>query len=384
MRARPRSARSTIRAATLHRFGLDPDVVEDGVQDVFIVAYRRRGTRRGHSTKAWLYGIARRVASNYRRSHRRRIARVEALTQAVGDRSSSATEAVFDLDRYLETLSAADRELFVLSELEGFSGPEIAGLLDRNVNTVYTRLRKLRSELPAGLVGLPKRDSHRAASLRGWAVLRPMLERAGVLGGTGLTAAGGGAWLGWVAGLTAAAALAGWSYSGASVGPSVRVASLAAASFPEAMPSPPPPAPAISGSTSGRCVVGVSKSHTASSTGAKRRTRAAAARPTGDASTLAAENALLERAHRALRAEDFAAALRLSDEHAAAFPSSVLSGVRATVRIRALCGQGKDPQARAEARLFAAKYPSMAALRRLEKKCEDAPQVLAVPDTSGS
>ena len=127
----------------LFRFGVTPNAIEDAVQDVFVVAYRRRLDYAGPSTKAWLYGIARRVASNYRRSNRRRVQRHRAIA-ATGRRSSSAGthEAIHSLDRYLASLRADDRELFILSELEGMTAPEIADTLGCSIGTVASRLHR--------------------------------------------------------------------------------------------------------------------------------------------------------------------------------------------------------------------------------------------------
>ena len=47
----------------------------------------------------------------------------------------------------LSTLDDAKREAFVLSELEGLSAPEIAQILEVNVNTIYARIRAARQKL---------------------------------------------------------------------------------------------------------------------------------------------------------------------------------------------------------------------------------------------
>ena len=45
------------------------------------------------------------------------------------------------METFLDSLDEDRREVFVLSELEGFSGTEISEALGVNRNTVYTRLR---------------------------------------------------------------------------------------------------------------------------------------------------------------------------------------------------------------------------------------------------
>ncbi|TQE35736.1 hypothetical protein Sipo8835_03155 [Streptomyces ipomoeae] len=49
---------------------LTPDLVDDAASEVFTIARERRSTKRGPALP-WLYGIARRVAANARRSQGR-------------------------------------------------------------------------------------------------------------------------------------------------------------------------------------------------------------------------------------------------------------------------------------------------------------------------
>ena len=78
------------------------------------------------------------------------------------------------------------------------------------------------------------------------------------------------------------------------------------------------------------------------------RAHRSAARPVArdDASTLAAETALLRDADRALRAGDTATALARLDEHAARFPNGALAPERSAERLIVLCQLGvADPRA---------------------------------------
>jgi RNA polymerase sigma-70 factor (ECF subfamily) len=51
----------------------------------------------------------------------------------------------------LDGLSDDKREVFVLTELEQLSAPEIGLLLELNVNTVYARLRAARADFERAL-----------------------------------------------------------------------------------------------------------------------------------------------------------------------------------------------------------------------------------------
>lgn len=361
----------------LHRFGMSGAALEDALQDVFVVAYRRREDFAG-SPKAWLYAIARRVASNHRRSARRRTARADALAHTVPEPRRPAPEAIVELDRYLERLSAEDRELFYLSEVEGMTGPEIAAASGRNLNTVYTRIRKLRSSLRDDVVAERARRERPRASARGWAALMPCLEPA--------VRAVGWASAAWGAGLVAAAVGVG----AVAVAPT-EVEDSISARVPAVVEAAPDPAPAPAPTPSVEVPAGPSPVVEASvqapipapvrHSAPRDATKRVEAPP---ASTLAAENALLQQARDAMKEGEPKRALDLVVAHAEAYPTSALADPRAVVRVEALCALGKAPQARAEAKLLLQRRPQMAARKRIERTCAAAPQNLPKPDMTGA
>lgn len=136
----------------LVRFGVPTAHLEDAVQEVFVVALRRPGAWREHlSPRAWLYGVARRVASTQRRSQHRHVRKLQALPR---ESASEGIEERVEGRRRLASLAAAldgltpqRREVFVLAELEQLSAPEIAEALGCKLNTVYSRLRRARAEV---------------------------------------------------------------------------------------------------------------------------------------------------------------------------------------------------------------------------------------------
>ncbi len=135
---------------SLLRLGIPRSNVEDVAQDVFLVVRRRLGDYdRARSLPAWLFGIARRVASEWRRSTGRAQRRLDLLPPpAEGETAARAAElgeAAELVRNFLAELDEDHRLVFVLSELEGLSGTEIAEALATNRNTVYTRLRKARA-----------------------------------------------------------------------------------------------------------------------------------------------------------------------------------------------------------------------------------------------
>jgi RNA polymerase sigma-70 factor, ECF subfamily len=134
------------------RLGAPSAAVEDIVQDCFIVALRRFDdfdpSGRGRAS-TWLFGILRNVLRNHARAERRRTARLELLGRSHASETGAPREAEAALagrllDEFLATLDGDKRAVFVLSEIEGMTGPELAGALALNVNTANARLRAAR------------------------------------------------------------------------------------------------------------------------------------------------------------------------------------------------------------------------------------------------
>jgi RNA polymerase sigma-70 factor (ECF subfamily) len=130
--------------------------VDDCAQEVFLVARRRFHERRGLSVRAWLIGIARRVAADHRRSRDRSSRReldhaIPPWDAGTPERVAAAREGLAFVESFLESLPAGSREVFVLARIEGLSAPEIGELLSLNVNTVYTRLHRAGREFQAAV-----------------------------------------------------------------------------------------------------------------------------------------------------------------------------------------------------------------------------------------
>lgn len=130
--------------------------VDDLLQEVFIVALKRpEPLLTAQSPKAWLYGVAVKVASAARTRHRfRSFLGLEGAEELADENAgpfdaAARNEAKATVHRALAQLSAKRREALVLFELEGLSGPEIALALDIPLKTVWTRLFHARKDLEA-------------------------------------------------------------------------------------------------------------------------------------------------------------------------------------------------------------------------------------------
>ncbi len=135
---------------SLRRWGVPEADLEDAVHDVFLT-YRRKQVDYDparSSVGTWLYMLARGEARNrYRRRCTVRRHRDELLVPSPPEDPEGRVgqiERAQVMERFLRTLPRERREVFELSVIEGFRGPEIAGMLGVNPNTVHTRLRAAR------------------------------------------------------------------------------------------------------------------------------------------------------------------------------------------------------------------------------------------------
>jgi len=149
----------------LRRLGVPESSLDDAAQDVFIVVHRRLEEFEGRSSpKTWVAGIAVRVAADHRRSARRRGAPVELSDELADTRpgpleSVSSLEALRLVQTLLSTLDDNQRQVFVLMEMEQLTATEVAGIVDANVNTVYSRLRLARAAFEQALEKHEKRGT---------------------------------------------------------------------------------------------------------------------------------------------------------------------------------------------------------------------------------
>ncbi len=131
---------------------------EDVAQDVFVVVRRKLPSFDGTNLPGWLYGITRRVVRDYRRTawFRRVLGKsgeFEPNAPHFGDEGAiedlrtemDQREAWRELERVLGRMSEKHRAVFVLFEVEGYSGQEIADLEGAKLATIWSRLHQARA-----------------------------------------------------------------------------------------------------------------------------------------------------------------------------------------------------------------------------------------------
>jgi RNA polymerase sigma-70 factor, ECF subfamily len=128
----------------------DTATAEDVVSEVFLVANRRL-VEVPADARPWLYGVARRVLANQRRSERRRAAAHAALGVLARDRAAAAPPADTPLLEALAALRPDDREVLMLIAWEDLDAAGVAAVLGCSPAAVHTRLHRARARLQAEL-----------------------------------------------------------------------------------------------------------------------------------------------------------------------------------------------------------------------------------------
>jgi RNA polymerase sigma-70 factor (ECF subfamily) len=153
----------------LHRLGARGTTLEDLTHDTFLMAYRRIETfDASRPLRPWLFGIAARVASDFRAlaRHRREVLQEDEALQAVSDdaglgpeQSAQQRESKDIVAAALLALPMELRTVFVMHELEERPIPEVAEAMGTPVPTAYTRLRAARQRFTAAVESLTGRQS---------------------------------------------------------------------------------------------------------------------------------------------------------------------------------------------------------------------------------
>lgn len=135
----------------------EKQVAEDLVQETFLRAWRALDSLKDEkAAKSWLITILRR--ENARRFERKRLNMSEYEEVSIPDTKAVSSEQEIEnqwLREKIAQLPEEYREPLVLQVLGGFSGDDIAKMLDLNKNTVMTRLFRARNQLKDALDNEP-------------------------------------------------------------------------------------------------------------------------------------------------------------------------------------------------------------------------------------
>ena len=127
----------------------------DLLSEVMLVTWRRRDDLPACPEDVpWVFGVARNVLANHRRSSTRRLAATEDLAahlRLLPRSEGQHREATMDLRAALARLDDLDREIVTLSVWEQLSSAEIAVVLTMPAATVRSRLARARARLRTSL-----------------------------------------------------------------------------------------------------------------------------------------------------------------------------------------------------------------------------------------
>jgi RNA polymerase sigma-70 factor (ECF subfamily) len=136
-----------------HHRGLAGADADDVVAEVFTIAWRRFDDIPADAAIPWLYGVARNVLRNHRRSDARRGALQLVVPPAVpvGPPLEPADPDAAMLRRALDALGDDDREILRLVAWDGLDPSEAAIVLDCSAATARVRLFRARKRFALSL-----------------------------------------------------------------------------------------------------------------------------------------------------------------------------------------------------------------------------------------
>jgi RNA polymerase sigma-70 factor (ECF subfamily) len=142
-------------ADRVHAYALrrtSPAAADDVVAEVFLVVWRRLH-KVPEEPLPWLYGVARRVVANRRRTESRAAALHERLSEhgRPGEPATHGPEVDDLVQRALAGLGERDRELLLLIAWEGLRVNEAAAALGVRSGTLAVRLHRARQRLADAL-----------------------------------------------------------------------------------------------------------------------------------------------------------------------------------------------------------------------------------------
>jgi RNA polymerase sigma-70 factor (ECF subfamily) len=148
--------------ATLRRLGARTEDLQDLAQEVFVTVHRIFDDYDpSRAIRPWLFGIAYRVALRHRDLARHKREIYEAAPDAsdtapLPDTQLERAEARVLVRAAMDRIEVHRRAVFVLSDLEGLSVPEIASTLGIPLNTAYSRLRRAREDFTSAVATLQR------------------------------------------------------------------------------------------------------------------------------------------------------------------------------------------------------------------------------------
>lgn len=161
--------------AFCHRLAGNPEVGDDLMQDALYDAWRGFAKlRQKEAFRGWLYQI---IINRYRTDLRKfRKLMFSSLTEDVVDENQTRARIACErLNAAMSALSARDRALVTLHEIEGWSYPELSAMFRCSEGSLRTRLTRCRLRMREALERELRRtneESSKTGVFRRWIVVK--------------------------------------------------------------------------------------------------------------------------------------------------------------------------------------------------------------------
>lgn len=148
----------------LRSLGVAQADLPDVSQETFIIVHRQLSTFEGRSSlQTWIYGVALRVASDYRsKAYRRRELPSddppEQVSHSTPQDQLERQRAWHLVEKLLAELDEERRQVFVLYELEQLCMREVADIIGCPLSTAYSRLSAARSAVQTALAARKREE----------------------------------------------------------------------------------------------------------------------------------------------------------------------------------------------------------------------------------
>jgi RNA polymerase sigma-70 factor (ECF subfamily) len=131
-----------------YRFLGNHAFAEDALQEIFLKIYKKiKALRSVDAFTGWAYRIAINICiTNMRKLNRLNEEPLDDL-QPIEDNKNNAGILKLDLDKAIHRLPDKQKLIFILHDLQGFSHPEIAGMMRLRTGTSKSQLFKARLKL---------------------------------------------------------------------------------------------------------------------------------------------------------------------------------------------------------------------------------------------
>ncbi len=131
----------------LHKMSGDRMLSEDLTQDVFYKLMRYRTSYNNGNFTSWLFTIARNRLNTHYTRNKENHDDIEKQAYRLAAKEEDQTETYTHLHKALNTLEDSDRELLVLSKLQGIKYNELAEILGSTPGALKTRANRALNKL---------------------------------------------------------------------------------------------------------------------------------------------------------------------------------------------------------------------------------------------